>query len=232
VSERPTVVRTHQRVEPDVVAALGAGGVATVSEAQGRTGLLLPRVRSIYSGAAVAGTAITVLCHPGDNLMLHLAVEFCRAGDVLVVAMTSENEDGLLGELLATSLRAHGVIAVVMDCGVRDVTQLREMGFPVWSRAVSAQGTSKSVAGSVNVPVVCAGQPVHPGDAIVADDDGVVCVPRETAAEVAVRVAERVTREDAMRRRLASGELGADLYGLREVANRLGIDYTGEAAPA
>ncbi|HEY8675169.1 MAG TPA: 4-carboxy-4-hydroxy-2-oxoadipate aldolase/oxaloacetate decarboxylase [Candidatus Dormibacteraeota bacterium] len=232
MSARPTVVRTHQRVEPDVVAALGAGGVATVSEAQGRTGLLLPRVRPIYPGAAVAGTAITVLCHPGDNLMLHLAVEFCRAGDVLVVAMTSENEDGLLGELLATSLRAHGVIAVVMDCGVRDVTQLREMGFPVWSRAVSAQGTSKSVAGSVNVPVVCAGQAVHPGDAIVADDDGVVCVPRQTAAEVAARVAERVTSEDAMRQRLAGGELGADVYGLRELADRLGIEYMGDPPPA
>jgi 4-hydroxy-4-methyl-2-oxoglutarate aldolase len=226
------VVRAHQRVEPDVVAALGAGGVATVHEAQNRTGLLLPRVRPIFPGAAVAGTAVTVLCHPGDNLMLHLAVEFCRPGDVLVVAMTSENEDGLLGELLATSLRAHGVVAVVMDCGVRDVAFLRQMSFPVWSRAVSAQGTSKSVAGSVNVPVVCAGQPVHPGDVIVADDDGVVCVSREPAAQVAARVGERMAREDAMRRRLASGELGADIYGLREVAERLGIDYTGEAPPA
>jgi 4-hydroxy-4-methyl-2-oxoglutarate aldolase len=226
------VVRTHQRVEPDIVAALGAGGVATVHEAQNRTGLLLPRVRPIFPGAAVAGTAVTVLCHPGDNLMLHLAVEFCRPGDVLVVAMTSENEDGLLGELLATSLRAHGVIAVVMDCGVRDVAFLREMAFPVWSRAVSAQGTSKSMVGSVNVPVVCAGQPIHPGDAMVADDDGVVCVPGQTAGEVAARVAERMAGEAAMRKRLATGELGADIYGFRKLAERLGIEYTDELPPA
>jgi 4-hydroxy-4-methyl-2-oxoglutarate aldolase len=226
------VVCSHERVSADVVAALGAGGVATVHEAQDRTGLLLPRVRPIYPAAAVAGTAVTVLCHPGDNLMLHLAVECCLPGDVLVVAMTSENEDGLLGELLATSLRAHGVIAAVMDCGVRDVASLREMGFPVWSRAISAQGTSKSVAGSVNVPVVCAAQTVSPGDVIVADDDGVVCVPRAGAAQVAAQVTERVAREAAMRERLASGELGADIHGLRELAQRLGIEFTGDAPPA
>jgi 4-hydroxy-4-methyl-2-oxoglutarate aldolase len=231
VSWKPTVVRSHERADPAVMAALGAGGVATVHEAQGRTGLLLPRLRPIYPGAAVAGSAVTVLCHPGDNLMIHLAVELCRPGDVLVVAMTSENEDGLLGELLATSLRAHGVVAAVMDCGVRDVASLREMEFPVWSRAISAQGTSKAAAGSVNVPVVCAGQSVRPGDAMVADDDGVVCVSRTAAAEVAVRVAERVGHEAAVRRRLAAGELGADLYGFREVAERLGIEDGGDSQP-
>jgi 4-hydroxy-4-methyl-2-oxoglutarate aldolase len=232
VTGKPMVVRNHERVDTSVVAALGAGGVATVHEAQGRTGLLHPRLRPIYPAASVAGTATTVLCHPGDNLMLHLAVEVCRPGDVLVVAMSSENEDGLLGELLATSLRAHGVVAVVMDCGVRDVATLREMDFPVWARAVSAQGTSKSVAGSVNVPVVCAGQSVHPGDAIIADDDGVVCVPRRIASEVSARVTDRTTREVAMRQRLEEGELGADIYSLRELAERLGIEYIEETPPA
>lgn len=225
------VVRGHERADPEVVAALAAGGVATVHEAQGCSGLLLPRLRPIYDGAAAAGSALTVLCHPGDNLMIHLAVELCRPGDVLVVAMTSENEDGLLGELLATSLRAHGVLAAILDCGVRDVAALREMGFPVWSRAVSAQGTTKSVAGSVNVPVVCAGQLVAPGDAIVADDDGVVCVSRDTAAAVAARAAERVAREAEMRQRLANGELGAEIYGFHELANQLGIEYAGETPP-
>jgi 4-hydroxy-4-methyl-2-oxoglutarate aldolase len=232
MSTKPTVVRHHDRVDPETAAALGAGGVATVHEAQGRTGLLHPRVRSIQPGTAVAGAAITVLCHPGDNLMLHLAVELCHPGDVLVVALTSENEDGLLGELLATSLRAHGVLAAVLDCGVRDVASLREMGFPVWARAISAQGTSKSVAGSVNVPVVCAGQKVHPGDAIVADDDGVVCVPRRDAAEVVARVAERTAGEAAIRQRLANGELGADIHSLRDVAERLGIEYVGDTPTA
>jgi 4-hydroxy-4-methyl-2-oxoglutarate aldolase len=231
VTAKPTVVRAHERLEPDLVAALGAAGVATVHEAQGRTGLLLPRVRPIHPGTSVAGTALTVLCHPGDNLMIHLAVEHCRPGDVLVVAMTSENDDGLLGELLATSLRAHGVIAAVMDCGVRDVASLREMKFPVWSRAVSAQGTSKSAAGSINIPVVCAGQLVTPGDAIVADDDGVVCVSRETAAAVVARAAERVAREAQMRQRLASGELGAEIYGFHELAEQLGIEYAGDTPP-
>jgi 4-hydroxy-4-methyl-2-oxoglutarate aldolase len=218
------VVRGHERADPEVVAALAAGGVATVHEAQGRSGLLLPRLRPIYDGATAAGSALTVLCHPGDNLMIHLAVELCRPGDVLVVAMTSENEDGLLGELLATSLRAHGVVAAILDCGVRDVAALREMRFPVWSRAVSAQGTTKSAAGSVNVPVVCAGRAVSPGDPIVADDDGVVCVPRTAAAEVARLVAERLRQEATTRQRLAAGELGADLHGLRDVAKRLGIE--------
>jgi 4-hydroxy-4-methyl-2-oxoglutarate aldolase len=218
------VVRGHERADPEVVAALAAGGVATVHEAQGRSGLLLPRLRPIYDGATAAGSALTVLCHPGDNLMIHLAVELCRPGDVLVVAMTSENEDGLLGELLATSLRAHGVVAAILDCGVRDVAALREMRFPVWSRAVSAQGTTKSVAGSVNVSVVCAGRAVSPGDPIVADDDGVVCVPRTAAAEVARLVAERLRQEATTRQRLAAGELGADLHGLRDVAKRLGIE--------
>ena len=222
---RAVVVRHHERIDPAVVAGLGAGGVSTVHEAMGRDGLLLPRLRPIYPGAALAGTAITVLCRPGDNLMIHLAIEVCRPGDVLVVAMTAENEDGLLGELLATSLRAHGVVGAVLDCGVRDVAALRQMTFPVWSRAVSAAGTSKAAAGSVNVPVVCAGRLVSPGDAIVADDDGIVCVPAAAAAGVLTRARARLASEDAVRARLADGELGADLHRLRDVAADLGIEY-------
>jgi 4-hydroxy-4-methyl-2-oxoglutarate aldolase len=232
MTARHVVVGNHDRVDPALVAALGAGGVATVHEAQGRSGLFLPRLRPIYPGATVSGTAVTVLCRPGDNLMIHLAVEGCRAGDVLVVAMTAESEDGLLGELLATSLRAHGVVAAILDCGVRDVAALREMEFPVWSRAVSAEGTSKVAAGSVNVPVVCAGQSVSPGDAIVADDDGVVCVPAASAAAVLARVTERLAAEVALRVRLATGELSADIHGLRDLAVSLGVEYVDGIPPA
>lgn len=231
MSDRPVVVRNHLRPDPAVVAGLGGGGVSTVHEAQGRDGLLLPRLRPIYPGAAVAGTAVTVLCRPGDNLMIHLAVEACRPGDVLVVAMTAENEDGLLGELLATSLRAHGVVGAVLDCGVRDVAALREMGFPVWSRAVSAEGTAKAAAGSVNLPVVCAGRLVRPGDVIVGDDDGVVSVPAASAIAVLERVRERVASEEAVRHRLASGELGVDIHQLRDVAAGLGITYRDATPP-
>jgi 4-hydroxy-4-methyl-2-oxoglutarate aldolase len=219
------VVRTVVRADATVVARLAAVGVAAAHEAQGRSGLLDPAVRPIQAGVRLAGPALTVLCPAGDNLMIHLAVEHCQPGDVLVVAMSSASSDGMLGELLATSLGAHGAIAVVVDAGVRDVAELRAMGFPVWSRWVSARGTSKHGAGSVNRPIVCADQAIAAGDVIVADDDGVVCVPRHSAARVADDAERRVAHEEATRARLAAGELSADLLGLREVADRTGISY-------
>jgi 4-hydroxy-4-methyl-2-oxoglutarate aldolase len=217
------IVRTIVRADATVVARLAAVGVATAHEAQGRRGLLDPAVRPVLIGVRVAGPAVTVLCQPGDNLMIHLAVEHCQPGDILVVAMSSASSDGVLGELLATSLRAHGAIAVVVDAGVRDVAELRAMGFPVWSRWVSAKGTSKHGAGAVNRPIVCADQAVAAGDVIVADDDGVVCVPQHSAVQVADQAERRVAHEEAIRARLAAGELTADLLGLREVADRAGI---------
>lgn len=217
------VVRTIVRADATVVARLAALGVAAAHEAQGRRGLLDPAVRPIQAGVRVAGPAVTVLCQPGDNLMIHLAVEHCQPGDVLVVAMSSASSDGMLGELLATSLRVHGAIAVVVDAGVRDVAELRAMGFPVWSRWISARGTSKHGAGAVNRPVVCADQAVAAGDVIVADDDGVVCVPQHSAGQVADDAERRVAHEYATRARLAAGELTVDLLGLREVADRAGI---------
>lgn len=225
MADETVVVRTIARPDAAVVARLAAVGVAAAHEAQGRRGLLHPAVRPIQTGVRTAGPAVTVLCQPGDNLMIHLAVEQCRPGDVLVVAMASASTDGVLGELLATSLRAHGVVAAVVDAGVRDVAELRAMGFPVWSRWVSAQGTSKHGAGTVNRPIVCADQEVAAGDVIVADDDGVVCVPRQSAGRVADDAEQRVAHEEAIRARLAAGELTADLLGLREVAERAGITY-------
>ncbi len=200
---------------PGVVARLAAVGVTTVHEAQGRRGLLDPSVRPIQEGTRLAGTAVTVLCQPGDNLMIHLAVERCREGDVLVVAMAEPSNAGVLGELLATSLRAHGVVAAIVDAGVRDVAELRAMGFPVWSRWISAQGTTKVGAGTVNETVVCGGQAVSAGDVIVADDDGVVCVAAAAAAAVADAAEERALHEGELRGRLAAGELTLDLLDLR-----------------
>jgi 4-hydroxy-4-methyl-2-oxoglutarate aldolase len=184
-----------------------------------------PHVRPIYPGARAAGTAVTVLAPPGDNWMIHVAVEVCRPGDLLVVATTSDNTDAMLGELLATSLRARGVTGAVIDAGCRDVAALREMGFPVWARAISAQGAVKATLGAVNVPVVCAGAAVRPGDAVVGDDDGVVVVERERAAEVAAACAEREAREAETRARLAGGELGLDLYGMRGKLEALGLRW-------
>ncbi len=224
----PVVVRSIVRADAAVVARLAAVGVTTAHEAHGRRGLLDPSVRPIQPGVRLAGPAVTVLCQPGDNLMIHLAVEHCQPGDVLVVAMAFASSDGVLGELLATSLRAHGAIAAVVDAGVRDVAELRAMGFPVWSRWVSARGTSKDRAGAVNRPVVCAGQVVSAGDVIVADEDGVVCVARRNAADVADHAEQRAAHEDATRNRLADGELTVDLLGLREVADRVGITYIDE----
>src|SRR3989441_11452963 len=225
---KPTVVRKVTRADATAVKTLGDLGVATVHEAQARTGLLRPYMRPIYPTAKAAGTAITISCQAGDNLMIHAAIEFCREGDILVVSTTSESTDGMFGELLAESARAHGVVGLVIDAGVRDVRDITEMQFPVWSKAVSAQGTVKATAGSVNVPVVCAGTTVHPGDVIVADADGVVVVKKEAAAEIARLAGERFAKEQKTRERLKSGELGVDFYGLRAKLSELGVRYADE----
>jgi len=219
------VVRNIERPPSDMVAALEKFGVSTVHEAQGRCGLLATYVRPIYAGAAIAGPAITVSLPPGDNLMIHVAVEVCRPGDILVVAPTSPSTDGYFGELLATSLRAHGVKGLVIDAGCRDVRALTAMRFPVWSRAVSSQGTVKATLGSVNVGIVCAGAAIGAGDVIVADDDGVVVVKRSAAADVVDASQQRVRKEEATRERLARGELGLDIYGLRAKVADLGLKY-------
>ncbi len=218
-------------VAPDVVARLAAAGVTTTHEAQGPGGLLDPSLRPIQEGVRLAGTAVTALCQPGDNLMIHMAVERCRDGDVLVVAMAQPSKAGVLGELLATSLRAHGVVAAIVDAGVRDVAALRAMGFPVWSRLVSAQGTTKVGAGTVNETVLCGGQPVSVGDVIVADDDGVVCVPATEAVAVALRAEQRTSHEHDLRRRLAAGELSADLLHLRRTADATAARGTATSQP-
>lgn len=225
MSGRNVIVRSGAGPDPDAVAELARHGVATVHEAQGRHGLLGPEIVARQEGALIAGRAVTVLSHPGDNLMVHAAVEQCRAGDVLVIATTSGSTHGMVGELIAVSLRSRGVVGLVTDAGVRDLAELRRMGFPVWSRAVHAQGTVKGTAGSVNVPVVVAGALVHPGDVVVADDDGVAVVPRADAGAVAAAGAVRLRSEQERRAVFAAGELGLDVYGLRAVLDRLGVTY-------
>jgi len=225
---RHVVVRSVRRADTTVVTGLGAAGSATVHEAQGRRGFVGADLRPIQHDVRLAGSAITVSCHPGDNLMVHAAVECCAAGDVLVVTNTAPSSHGMFGELLATSLMQRGVRALVIDAGVRDTAELRAMGFAVWSQHVSCQGTVKASPGSVNVPVVMGGAVVEPGDVIVADDDGVVVVRRADAPGVLELSRAREAKEAESRRRLAAGELGVDIYGLRPLLDSLGVDYVDE----
>ena len=225
MTERHLVVRNIDRAAAEAIDALAKLGTATIHEAIGRRGFAGPHLRPIQQGVSIAGSAVTVSSHPGDNLMIHAAVEMCQAGDVLVVTNTAPSTHGMFGDLLAGSLMARGVRGLVIDAGVRDTADLRAMGFPVWSQYVSCQGTVKASAGSVNVPVVLGGLTVMPGDVVCADDDGVVVVAR-TAAEEAVRLSEaRIAKEAATRKRLNAGELGLDIYGLRATLAALGVEY-------
>jgi 4-hydroxy-4-methyl-2-oxoglutarate aldolase len=227
MTARHVVVRTIERPDRRTVKGLGELGTATVHEAIGRRGFAGPHLRPIQQGVRLAGAAVTVSSHPGDNLMVHAAVEVCQEGDVLVVANTAPSTHGMFGELLATSLLARGVRALVIDAGVRDTAELRELGFSVWSQHVSCQGTVKASPGSVNVPVTLGGVVVNPGDVVCADDDGVVVVARDDAAWALDRSRERVANEDGTRARLAAGELGVDIYGLRAKLEALGVEYVG-----
>ena len=222
---KPVVVVDPPRADPAAVAELGELGVATVHEAAGRTGLLGTRLRPVWPGAAAFGTAVTVLCWPGDNLMIHVAVEQARPGDILVVTTTSPSSDGFVGELIVTALAARDVSGLVTTTGVRDVAAIARARFPVWAEAVSAQGTVKATAGAVNVPICIAGTVIAPGDAVIADEDGVVAVPRRDAAAVAAAGRLRAQREDEARAAFARGELSLDRYGLRPELERLGVSY-------
>jgi len=226
---KTVVVRNIPRADPAIVAVLNEAGTATVHEAMGRIGLMKPYMRPIYPGAAIAGSAVTVLVHPGDNWMIHVAIEQCKPGDVMVVGCTADNTDGMVGELIATSLMAHGVKGMILDVGCRDIRELTRMKFPVWSRAISAKGAVKSTLGNVNLPVVCAGVAVAPGDVIVADDDGVVVVPLADAKAVSLAARARQDKEAGARKRYESGELALDLNAMRPSLEKLGLRYVDSA---
>jgi len=219
------VVRNIKRADKNAIATFEKLGASTTHEALGRYQLMKPYMRPIWTGASIAGPAVTILAQPGDNWMLHVAIEQCQPGDIVVLGCTTDNTDGMIGDLIATSLKARGVKGVILDAGCRDVATLKEMGFPIWARAISSKGTVKATLGSVNIPVVCAGVYVEPGDAVVADDDGIVVVPKKYAVETAAKAQKRFDDEAAKRTKLAAGTLGLDMYNMREPLAKAGLIY-------